>query len=131
MVLTLWATGLWQLHRFDGPYNGGSDKMILLILTCLTVAHWVPGAGEIALGYLGLQLVLSYFVSGWVKLKRAEWRSGQAVTQVFAFSAYPTSETLRGWANRPIAMRIASRTVIGFEVLFLSPSSIQWRSALR
>jgi hypothetical protein len=34
----------------------------------------------VALAYIGLQTVSSYFVSGWVKLKRPEWRNGQAMT---------------------------------------------------
>ncbi len=118
VVVGLWACGLWQLHRFDGPYNGGSDKMLLLLLTCLAVAHIWPDLGPVALGYLAVQLVLSYFVSGWVKLRSPAWRDGRALAQVFAVSSYPTSEALRHWACRPVAMRVASWGVIGFEVLF-------------
>ena len=49
------------LHRFEGPYNGGSDRMSLLILFCLTLAHWLPQENwkELSFGYLGLQLTLS------------------------------------------------------------------------
>ncbi len=118
VVALLWLFGLVQLVRFDGPYNGGADKMVLLILTCLCVANLAPPVGELALGYLGLQLVLSYFVSGWVKLKSGAWRSGEALSDVFAHSAYPVSDSLRGWSERLAVMRLASRGVIVFEVLF-------------
>ena len=52
---------LFILRRFQGPYNGGSDRMGLLILFCLTLAHVLPNEHwqEIALGYLALQLILS------------------------------------------------------------------------
>ena len=118
VISALWFSGLWQLHRFDGPYNGGSDKMVLLVLTCLLVAHWAPAFGGVALGYLAVQLTLSYLVSGWVKLRSAEWRHGNALAAVFMYSAYPTSEALRSLARRRTLMKYASLGVIAFEVLF-------------
>lgn len=118
------------LRHFDGPYNGGSDKMGLLILTCLTAARWLPGeaAQELALGYLAVQLTLSYFISGQVKIVNPSWRSGQALTDVFRFSAYPVSETLRGWADRPRLLWTMSWAVMLFELAF--PAAFLWRPAL-
>ncbi len=111
---------LAMLHRFDGPYNGGSDRMSLLVLWCLFLAQILPSGPlqEAALGYLAIQLVLSYFVSGWVKLVNPEWRTGRALRDVFAFSAYPVSESLRVLANRPTLTRVMSWAVMIFEVLF-------------
>ena len=116
----LWALGLAQLWRFQGAYNGGADKMVLLILTCLAVARAAPDAfwAHLALSYLAVQLVLSYFISGWVKLWNPDWRSGQALADVFAFSAYPVSEGLRALAGAPRPLRAASWGVIGFELVF-------------
>lgn len=120
IVLALWIVSLWRLGAFEGPYNGGSDKMVLLALTCLMVAHWLPaswsGAAEVAIAYLAIQLLLSYVVSGWVKLKNPDWRSGQALAEVFRFSAYPQTETLRDLAHRRDWMRWGSWGVIGFEL---------------
>lgn len=119
-LLGLFATSVIYLHRFAGPYNGGSDKMTILIVTCLMVARLGPSPlwAELALAYLAVQLVLSYFVSGYVKIVKSEWRSGQALVDVFTFSAYPVSEALRGWANRPRLLQAMSWGVMGFEVLF-------------
>ena len=118
-LLGLCMTGFAALWLFQGPYNGGSDRMGLLILLCLTAAHFLPGRGaELAFGYLAAQTVLSYFMSGWVKLRNPAWRSGQALGDVFAFSAYPVSEGLRGLATRPALLLWASRGVIGAEVAF-------------
>lgn len=122
--------GILILIRFQGPYNGGSDRMSLLILFSLAAAHALPtrDAQELALGYLAVQVILSYVISGKVKLTNPDWRSGQALVDVFAFSAYPVSEALRGFADKRRLLRVMSWAVILFEVLFpfalLHPSSL-------
>ncbi len=116
----LMALALIMLHRFQGPYNGGSDRMSLLILTCLWLATLLPGqeAKELALGYLALQLLLSYVMSGWVKITNRDWRRGQALRDVFQFSAYPVCENLRRLADRRKLLWTASWAVMLFEILF-------------
>lgn len=118
-VWGLWLFSLAQLHRFDGPYNGGSDKMTLLILTCLGLYHLAPTDywRELAVSYLAVQLVLSYFVSGYIKIINADWRAGRALCDVFRFSAYPVAESLRDWASFPRLLCAMSWGVMGFEVL--------------
>jgi hypothetical protein len=119
-LIVLVAISLWMLHRFDGPYNGGSDKMSLLILWCLTLAQLMPSLfwREVIFAYLAFQLTLSYFISGKVKLVNPEWRSGRALRDVFAFSAYPVAENLRALADRPGLLWAASWAVILFEIFF-------------
>lgn len=131
-VLTLGllvAAGLDTLRRFDGPYNGGSDRMRLLVLIGLWLARLVPDWAGVALGYVSVQLVLSYAMAGWVKLANREWRTGQALVDVFAFSVYPASEALRGWATRPGALVVAAWTMLVFEAAFplalLHPVALQ------
>lgn len=118
--LLLLMLSILILHRFQGPYNGGADRMSLLILSCLCLAKFAPSPywKEVAFGYLALQLVLSYFISGWVKIKNSEWRQGQALQDVFLFSAYPVSESLRDWDKSPRMLLLMSWTVILFELLF-------------
>ncbi len=120
VCLALVVLSLFILKRFQGPYNGGSDRMGLLILCCLCLAEFTPGLRwrDYAFGYLAMQLVLSYFVSGWVKIVNPEWRSGRALQDVFDFSAYPVSESLRSWANRPRLLCLMSWAVMLFELLF-------------
>ncbi|RPE72107.1 vitamin K-dependent gamma-carboxylase-like protein [Pacificibacter maritimus] len=120
VLLGLLVLGLWALHLFQGPYNGGSDRMSLLILACLCAIAWVPDPiwQHTIYAYLGFQVGMSYFISGWVKLKNPEWRSGLALADVFHFSAYPVSEDLRRWANAHRILTLLSWGVILFEVLF-------------
>lgn len=116
----LLATSFLLIKRFHGPYNGGSDTMSILVLLCLWLANLAPSRmwQEIALGYLALQLTLSYFQSGLVKIENAEWRSGKALREVFALTAYPVSESLRHLASKPTLLLCASRAVIIGELLF-------------
>ncbi|WGW04446.1 HTTM domain-containing protein [Tropicibacter oceani] len=120
VIWALMGLALLILHRFQGPYNGGSDKMTVLILTCLALVHLAPSPrlAELAFAYLGVQLVLSYFISGWIKVINPAWRSGEALADVFRFSAYPVSEGLRGWADRPRALFLAGWAVMGLELAF-------------
>lgn len=119
-LLALSLHSLLILRRYQGPYNGGSDRMGLLILYCLCLSRWLPdGIGtEAAFGYLGVQVILSYFISGQVKIVNPEWRSGRALQDVFGFSAYPVSEALRQLNDRPGLLWAASWAVMLFELLF-------------
>ena len=118
--LALLIHALFVLGRFHGPYNGGSDRISLLILCCLCLAHFMPGVQlqEYVFGYLALQLILSYFMAGWVKIRNPEWRNGLALQDVFRFSAYPASEDLRKWAKKPSQLLAASWAVMLFELAF-------------
>jgi len=119
-LVALAGLSLLILQRFQGPYNGGSDRMGLLALWCLVLTRLAPTAPlrELVFGYLGVQLILSYFISGWVKIRNPEWRSGRALADVFQFSAYPVGEDLRGWARRPAVLKAMSWAVMLFELAF-------------
>lgn len=120
VCVALLLLGLVILKRFQGPYNGGCDRMGLLILCCLTLVHVSPalGGAELAFGYLALQLVMSYAIAGWAKIVNPDWRRGLALRDVFRFSVYPVSESLRGWADWPRLLWLMSWAVIIFELAF-------------
>ncbi len=120
IAILLFLLGLAMLHRFQGPYNGGSDRMSLLILFCLCLVYLAPTQRwqEIAFGYLAIQLVFSYFFSGWVKIVNPEWRSGRALCDVFQFSVYPASESLRQWSKSPRVLFVMAWGVMIFELIF-------------
>ncbi|WP_254695190.1 hypothetical protein [Leisingera sp. NJS201] len=99
MLLGLLGLGLMILQRFQGPYNGGSDKMSLLVLCCLTAARWLPSEQwqEYAFAYLAGQLVICYFISGQVKIVNP---SGVPAARFRTFSASPPTRSARtcaGW----------------------------------
>lgn len=118
--LLLLGTAILTLHRFQGPYNGGSDRLGILILICLTIAHWAPTPywQAVGFGYLGAQVTLSYFMAGWVKITNPQWHSSHALQDVFAWSAYPVGESLRGWAHHPRLLWCAAWGVMLLELAF-------------
>ncbi|WP_068092083.1 HTTM domain-containing protein [Novosphingobium rosa] len=118
LTLALVVNHLLILPFFNGPYNGGADRMSLLMLLCLTAAFNLPTWRELAFGYLGAQLLLSYFMSGWVKVVNRDWRSGQALRDVFLFSAYPAGENIRRWADKRRLLLAMGWGVMGFELAF-------------
>lgn len=85
-AMLLFAIALLLLLRWRGAFNGGSDFMTLVGLTGLLIAHVLGALTDPATGWRGglwyicLQTLSSYFVSGWIKLLRPEWRSGRAMT---------------------------------------------------
>jgi hypothetical protein len=118
VCLALMAHAMFILRRFQGPYNGGSDRMGLLVLAWLVLIHFVPASRwrETVFGYLALQSVLSYSCAGWGKVVNPEWRNGQALQDVFRFSPYPVSESLRAWADRPRLLWYMSWMLMAFRI---------------
>ena len=119
-LVGLAGLSLLILQRFQGPYNGGSDRMGLLALWCLTLSRLAPNPAlrELAFGYLAAQLILSYLISGGVKIVNPDWRSGRALRDVFRFSAYPVAEDLRRLADQPRLLAGMSWAVMVFELAF-------------
>lgn len=130
-LAVLLAAGIATLRRYDGPYNGGSDRMRLLLLSGLLTARLAPSArwSAVALAYVAVQVVLSYTMAGWVKLANPDWRSGRALVDVFAWSTYPVSDGLRAWAARPALLRAAAWAMLAFEAAF--PAALLHPVALR
>jgi hypothetical protein len=120
VLTSLLVLGIAVLHRFDGPYNGGSDRLGLLMLACLWIARASPDglAPQAAMGYLAVQVVASYALAGAAKVVHPDWRSGRALADVFQFSAYPVSESLRRLRAYPRVLPAASWGVMLLELGF-------------
>jgi hypothetical protein len=112
-----------MLIRWRGAFNGGSDFMTLMVLLGLLIASAVNLGGDAELawragfGFIALQSISSYFLSGSVKLLRREWRNGQAMT-TFLNEAVRGPLTPHHWARRPLLARLASWSFILWECAF-------------
>ena len=121
-----WVLALLLIHSvyllkyFKGPYNGGSDRMSLLITTCLSLIYFTNNFNiqKLVFGYLALQLVLSYFIPGLVKAFNREWWTGQVLKDVFEFSSFPASNQVRKIIHYPKLLCMASCLIILFELAF-------------
>lgn len=93
LILFLQNAFFWR-----GPFNGGSDSMTALVLMAVFVWRlgevWVPVkfGGSLAMGYVGLQVLLSYVIAGLVKLKHSSWRRGEALGQILQTTVYGKME---------------------------------------
>lgn len=115
-----WACVLAGAFRFRGAYHGGADAMLLVVLGGLALARCdLDGAlGSLGLAYVAVQLVLSYFIAGLVKLREPSWRSGAAMHEVLALPQYRAPNWARRWLDRPAIARGCAWIVVGFECLF-------------
>jgi hypothetical protein len=123
LLLFLFLGNLLILIRWRGAFNGGSDFMTLIVLTGLLIAYVVGALGDAELGvqaglwYICIHAVSSYFVSGWVKTLRPEWRSGRAMTIFLNGAIYgplPADHPLR----RPLFAFLGSWAFILWECAF-------------
>ena len=84
-AVLLFASTIALLIRWRGAFNGGSDFMTLVALTGLLIAQASapfvgPALGwQAGLGYVCLQALTSYFISGAIKLFSREWRDCSAL----------------------------------------------------
>lgn len=137
LVLALWTTNsaqpLWisllfisQLSlfvRWRGAFNGGSDFLTLVALTGQILGSWLEylnsaeWAWRAGLWYVSLQAITSYFISGWVKLLRAEWRRGEAMT-IFLNAAIYGPLAPAHPLRKPLLARLGSWAFIGWECVF-------------
>lgn len=112
-LLTL--TCLWASHLVAPTSSAVTDVTgAAVVLPAAEAGSWA----RLPLGYLAVQVVLSYTLAGYVKLTNRDWRSGQALVDVFAISTYPVSDSLRGWARRPRLLWLLAWVAMAFEILF-------------
>jgi hypothetical protein len=131
-ALLLFVLALLLLLRWRGAFNGGSDFMTLVALSGLLLAHGVGHFTDNVTGwragfwYITLHTISSYFVSGWVKLLRPEWRSGRAMTLFLDTGVYgPLPE--RSVLRHPILARLGAWSFTVWEGCFpLALLNVRW-----
>jgi hypothetical protein len=110
LVAGLFASNVLVLIRWRGAFNGGSDFLTVVVLTGLLIAQVVGAWGDVVLGwqaglwYITIQAITSYFMSGWVKMLRREWRSGAAMTIFLNAAIYGPLSPRHPLRNRGVAL---------------------------
>ncbi|TPV94217.1 MAG: hypothetical protein B7733_16465 [Myxococcales bacterium FL481] len=127
---TVLATTLVLAWRFRGPVNGGSDAMTTIVATALCVASWTdhPKWRLGALWYISIQIILSYWLAGWAKLRADGWRRGHALPTFLRQACYNPRGFSQWLLARPRLARVAGWVVVGFELAF--PVVLVFPSAL-
>lgn len=114
----LWITSLLVNVRFRGTTNGGSDMMVMVVLTGLAVAHLFPErilVVHAAVLYVAAQAFMSYFIAGIAKLGSAAWRDGSAMAAFLRTPHFSVPQAIAASLDPAARRRTASWGVIGFE----------------
>ncbi len=110
LMAFLFFSNICLLFRFRGAFNGGSDFLSLVVITGLLLAeicHWISPliwGYKAGLWYITLHTVSSYFISGWVKLKRREWRDGSALVMFLDGGIYGPLDSESIFRSRLVAI---------------------------
>ncbi len=106
--------------RFRGTFNGGSDSMIFILISAITVQAWFANNFTVtrgALTYVAIHSIISYAISGFVKLKNPAWRSGLTLQLYLHNSTYDVPKVLKNMISKNVSI-IATWLLIIFELGF-------------
>ena len=111
VYLLLIISIIWIARACAKSFNGGSDSMSMVVLMGLSIEVFFPKAG---LFYIAIQSLMSYLISGFIKIKNADWRSGFALKAYLQISPYvPLFPSLKS-----STYSLLSGLVIVFELFF-------------
>lgn len=89
MIVILWPTVFLTSLRFRGSFNGGADAMTMSVLTGFLLIFFLPYEHmQFGLYYIAFQLCFSYVRSGFEKIRRKEWRSGESLKRLLLSKYY-------------------------------------------
>lgn len=105
--------------RFRGVVNGGSDYMTALVLAACSIKILFSNSsyvGMLSLLYIGVQVMLSYFISGIVKIKNPQFRNGSALQAFLTASNYNVPSWVTDLAKSRGLMLVLSWVILIFEL---------------
>jgi pimeloyl-ACP methyl ester carboxylesterase len=118
LLLSATSMALYPRNRYG---TDGSDQVSFLVQSTAALARAAerrPQVVDACLWFAGLQSVLSYATSGWVKVTSENWRSGRALTGVMRTRSYGEPRVWRLLTAYPRAGRAASTAVLALECAF-------------
>lgn len=114
--------------------GSGADKIGQIVAAAGIFAAVGLARGDVALAYAGTllaggQLVVCYAVSGIVKLRRRDWRSGRVLHDVMSSATYGHRHAARVTRSPPRALLLAWGVMLAealFPLALLAPAPILW-----
>ncbi|MFY1704860.1 alpha/beta fold hydrolase [Micromonospora sp. WMMA1923] len=117
-VLTGSQAALHAQHLYG---SDGADQVSFLVqalTTAARVGQRRPAVVDACLWFVALQSVLSYTVSGWVKLPSETWRSGRALPGIARTLTYGDPQVWQLMRRYPRLTRLAAHGVLAMECAF-------------
>lgn len=119
-VLFLIFSDVLILLRFTGGLSGASHMSMVVNGGLLFVVAF-PGnetVRDLALLFIALQGILSYFVAGIAKIIGSSWRNGEAMAAIFSTQGWGDDRVFGLIQSYPPLKLVGSWSVMGFELLF-------------
>ena len=120
-IVLLFLASWLRSVRFLGSLNGGSDTMSQVLLIPLVLVSCSGGSSAVTKGallWIGIQSVLSYFLSGVRKAKNRGWWDGVALSGFVRRSRVLMASSGARFLKIPLVVRTLSLMVLMFEILF-------------
>ncbi|MFE0462819.1 alpha/beta fold hydrolase [Kitasatospora sp. NPDC058965] len=117
-VLSGTSLVLYPRHIYG---TDGADQVSALVSTVTTVARAGerhPELVDACLWFVSAQSVLSYAVSGWVKVTSRTWRSGEALPGIMRTHSYGDREVWELTKRHPRAAHALGSAVLALECAF-------------
>jgi hypothetical protein len=111
-------------HHFKGSFNGGSDFMLTQIL----IFHSLYSSSlenftikKYFLVYFCVQVLLSYFIAGFVKVKNRSWRKGLALGEILKIEKYDVPLSVKSKNFSTSVLKALSWGVMLWELSAFAP----------
>jgi len=128
--LVIFFTQIYFALRYRGSFNGGSDYLGLIISLGASLILLFPGNTLVIHGvlyYLALQLSLSYFFAGLIKIKKPLWQKGLALPQFLNHTIFFKSTLIKKLTLNTRLMFLLSWMIMLWEITFpLAWLNPQW-----
>jgi hypothetical protein len=115
------VVGTSLLMTLRSPFGmDGSDQMAVHVFGALLIAYSTgsPLCLSIAIWYIAIQSLFSYFVSGLAKALSPVWRSGGTIGRIFNTRTYGYEPAARFLLVRPGLAKLTDWTAFTFEMMF-------------
>lgn len=119
LFLLLLFTHLLICVRFRGNLNGGSDMMMVVVLTGVLISLFATTELWQKLGmiYISIHLIFSYFKAGYKKILEIDWRTGKALSIFLNQSVFSDVKAFSKWIRTaPLFALILSWMALVFEL---------------
>lgn len=127
IISSLLFCSLFLLHALifvRTPYSlDGAYQMSLVVLFSLSlgsISGTQSNSSSLCLYYIAIQLIISYFISGYSKLLSIVWRKGYAANLVFSTKIYGHSLIHNMVQHRPTAYALCWCVMVFESLFFLS-----------
>lgn len=121
LIFILFFSTIFVCLRWRGVFNGGSDYMTIVVLSALCFFEIFKGSVNsslICLWYISIQVCSSYFISGLVKIKKKNWRTGKALSGFINSSIYQSTPGTELISSNLRFSCLVSWIIILFELSF-------------